>query len=80
MKNSSFFKWNLKDFIKGLLVAIITTVIGGLYTSLNSGSIPLTWAEWWPILQPGILAGLAYLTKNLLTNSDDKFLKKENQA
>lgn len=79
MKNSSLFSFNVRDLVKGFLMAIIGVVITGLYTSVQAGSFPLTWIEWAPIVKVGLGAGLAYILKNFFTNSDDKFLIKENK-
>jgi hypothetical protein len=44
---------------------------------VNSGTFPSTWNDLKPIVLAAISAGLAYILKNWLTNSDDQFLKKE---
>ena len=76
MKNANFFSLKAKDFIKGFILAVLSVVAMGVMTSLNSGALP-TMAELKPLLITGISAGLAYLVKNLLTNSEDKFMKGE---
>jgi hypothetical protein len=48
-----------------------------LITVLNTGIFPTTLEQWKPILLAGLTACLAYLLKNWLTNSDNKFLIKE---
>jgi len=75
---SSFFNLNLIDLAKGFVMAILGTVISGLYTIINSGGkIPQTWPEWQTLLMVGLSAGLAYLVKNLFTNSKNELLAKE---
>ena len=73
-----FLQLSGQDFIKGFIMAVLTVVVSGLYTSLSATPPHLpTWAELQTIGLMGLAAGLAYLTKNWLTNSNDEFLKKE---
>ena len=72
--NSSLFTLNSKDWIKGLVVAILTAVITVVYSTIQTGTLVLDWKA---ISIAGISAALAYITKNLLTNSSDQFLTKE---
>jgi hypothetical protein len=72
--NSSLFTLNSKDWIKGLVVAVLTAVITVVYSTIQTGTLVLDWKS---ISIAGISAALAYITKNLLTNSSDQFLTKE---
>jgi bacteriorhodopsin len=72
--NSSIFTLNKADFIKGLIIAVITAVITLLYNTLQTGSLTFDWKA---ISTAAASAALAYIMKNLLTNSSDEFLKKE---
>lgn len=72
--NSSLFTLNSKDWIKGLVVAVLTAVITVVYSTIQTGTLVLDWKA---ISIAGISAALAYITKNLLTNSNDQFLTKE---
>lgn len=72
--NSSLFTLNSKDWIKGLVVAVLTAVITVVYSTIQTGTLVLDWKA---ISIAGISAALAYITKNLLTNSSDQFLTKE---
>jgi len=72
--NSSIFTLNKADFIKGLIIAIITAVITLLYNTVQTGSLTFDWKA---ISTAAASAALAYIMKNLLTNSSDEFLKKE---
>lgn len=65
------------DLLKGFITAMITVIVTSLYSSIQSGTIPTDWLFWKTQLMLGLGAGLSYLIKNFLTNSDDKFLKKE---
>jgi len=75
---SKFFRLNSRDFIKGLIVTIICTLITGLYQLLASGFI-LNWITLKPVVIAAVGAGVSYLTKNLLTNSDGDFMSWDKQ-
>lgn len=77
MKATGLFSLGMKDVIKGFLVTILTSVLSSVVAILNAGTIPTDLASWKPTLIAGISAGLAYIAKNFLTNSNDEFLKKE---
>ena len=73
---SKLFWLNVKDFIKGAVVAILT----GLFTYLGNELTVNADVNKDLFLRCGIAALAAfigYLIKNLLTNSKDQFLKKE---
>lgn len=77
MKKSNLGNLGSSDFIKGLITAVLTAFCTSLLQVLNNGGLP-TAAD---LKFSGIAATaafLGYLLKNLGTNSDDKFLKKEN--
>jgi hypothetical protein len=76
MKQSSFLSLNTKDFIKGLLLAVLTTVITIVYNSLQAGDLTFDWKS---IGTTALTTALAYIMKNLLTNSNDQFLGKESK-
>lgn len=72
---SDFLKLNLNDLLRGILVAVITALIAYLYGSFEAGTLEqLNWKE---MLLAGAGAGIAYLAKNLLTNSDGEIMKSE---
>ena len=75
---SSFLKLNLFDVAKGFLVAALTVILAGVYTSLQSGVFP-TVANLEHLGITGLTAGLAYLLKNFLTNSNGTPLATENK-
>lgn len=71
--NSKFFTINWRDFIKGLIVAVVTAVLTGLYNIISAGgSITVK-----SVVVPAVLALIAYLLKNLFTNSEEKILAPE---
>ena len=74
--SSKLLRLNRKDFIKGLWVTIICALITGVYQVIASG-FPITWITLKPVIIAAIGAGVSYLTKNLLTNSDGEFLLSE---
>lgn len=59
-------KWtiDLKDFLKGLLVAVISSPITIITTSLDAGSLTFDWKK---IAIVAVSSGLAYIVKNWLT-------------
>ncbi len=73
------FSINLRDVTKGLITAIISSILTGIYTSIasNPPKFPSTLDDWKPILLVGLGAGISYILKNLFTNSNDQFMKKE---
>lgn len=71
MNNSSFGKLNLRDLLNGFIVAFLTASLTGLITILDSGVLP-TLAELKAAGLAGLVASLAYLLKNLVTNSSGK--------
>jgi hypothetical protein len=71
---SSLFTLNKADFVKGLVIAVLTAVITAVYTTVQTGILTFDWKS---ISIAALSAALAYITKNLLTNSNDEFLKKD---
>lgn len=66
--NSKFLSLNLADLGKGLLVAVLTVVLTGASSLI--GAVPGeygTGSEWGLVLHSGVVAGLAYLVKNLFS-------------
>lgn len=65
----------LSDLGKGLITAVLTTLLTGAYALIESGSF--TWVTFKPYVVASIGSGIAYILKNFLSNSEGKFLKKE---
>jgi hypothetical protein len=78
MKNSKFLTLGMNDFIKGILMAIGTAILTAIYPIIQSGVLP-TWPELKVILLSGLAAGITYLLKNLLTNSNGNLAKLESK-
>jgi uncharacterized membrane protein YvlD (DUF360 family) len=72
--NSPFLNLNTKDFLKGLFIAVVTAVITILYTSIQNNVFTFDWKN---IGMVALSAALAYIMKNLLTNSKNELLKQE---
>lgn len=72
---SNFLSLDLKDLIKGFIMAIIGALVAAAYQAIQNNALEWTWVFWQPIVYLSIGAGLSYLLKNLFTNSDDKFAK-----
>lgn len=77
MNKSPLLTLNWRDAIRGTLLAAITMIIGIVYKMIEAGAFPADWDTWNGILISSAGAGLSYLLKNFMTNSDDKVLKKE---
>jgi hypothetical protein len=73
MQNSGLFKINVWDLTKGLIVAILASVLVLVKDTLSGGSLNFDWAS---IAQSGLLSAVAYLLKNLFTNQNGELLKK----
>lgn len=77
MKRSKFFNLNWADLGKGLLIAFLTALLGGLLELLQAGELPTTWVAFQPILELSLAAAVSYLLKNLFTNSQGEIAKGE---
>jgi len=64
--NSKLFSLTSQDFFKGLIVAVIGSVLAIIETSLQSGNLKFDWKA---ISTTALLSGISYLTKNFFTNS-----------
>jgi hypothetical protein len=68
--------WSLctSDFIKGLVLTVLTAVLTIIYDSVQQGSLNFNWRM---IATTAITAGAAYLLKNLATGTGGKLLSNE---
>ncbi len=71
---STILKLNVQDLVKGLIVTVLTSVLTIAYNTVSAGSLTFDWKA---IGLTALTSGLAYLMKNLLTNSEGEFLGKE---
>jgi len=65
---SKFLKLGKSDFVKGLIVTALGAALGVITPAVTAGTL-LNIAVLQGAGQAGLVAGLAYLTKNLFTNS-----------
>lgn len=79
--NSLFGKLNSADFLKGLVITVLTSVLTGVITALNgyltTGAALPDLKGWETIGLAGVSAGVAYLLKNIGTNSEGQLFTKE---
>jgi O-antigen ligase len=71
---STFLNLNIEDLAKGLILTVLTSVVTIVYNTVSAGSLTF---DWQAIGLTALTSGLAYLMKNLLTNSKGEFLCKE---
>lgn len=71
---STFLNLNIQDLAKGLILTVLTSVVTIVYNTVSAGSLTF---DWQAIGLTALTSGLAYLMKNLLTNSKGEFLGKE---
>jgi len=67
MKQSEYFSLNLRDFLRGLLMAVLTPAITLIVNSLEKGEFTLNWHL---VLLSAVGGASAYLLKNLATRPD----------
>lgn len=75
---SKFLRLNSRDFVKGLIVTTICTLITGVYQLMTSG-FEFNWITLKPVVIAAVGSGISYLTKNLLTNSNGNFMTWDEQ-
>jgi hypothetical protein len=80
MERSRFLNINWGDLGKGLLIAFLTALLGGVLELLQSGELPVTWAMWAPIFELSLAAAVSYLLKNMFTNSEGEIMRSELSA
>ena len=72
--NSPFLNINFNDLGKGLILAVLTSVLTVIYTTVQAGSLTFNWSL---IATTALTSALSYLLKNLLTNSEGQTFKKD---
>lgn len=65
---SVLFKLDFKDLAKGLVVAMLSAVLTGLYQALNAQAV----IDLKQLLIIGATAGLGYIIKNFFTDENNK--------
>jgi uncharacterized membrane protein YfcA len=76
MKKSKFFTLSKRDFFRGLIVAVLTA-IGSYLSAQITASVWVDEQLFKRVALTGVVALIAYLLKNLFTNSNDDFLTNE---
>lgn len=66
------FNLNLSDWVRGLIVAVVTGPITILLDSLNEGSLTFDWKK---IGTVALAAGLSYVVKNWLLTPNEITIK-----
>jgi hypothetical protein len=83
MKTAKFLSIKQKDFIKALWMFIISSAISivgdAIMQLISMGVYSLSEIHWREIGLTILVSVLSYLKKNLLTNSNDEFLKKDDK-
>ena len=73
---SKFLTLDTKDAVNGFVVAFLSAALTAVLATLDSGTLP-TLAELKSAGIIGLTAGLSYLIKNVLTNSNGELVKAE---
>lgn len=65
--------WNIKmsDWMRGLVIAILTTPLTIIYDSVSIGVLTFDWKK---IIATAIAGGIAYILKNVLTGQQGNML------
>lgn len=74
MNISKMFKLNWADLQKGLTVAILAVVLGGLQQAVTAHGLDFTSYDWGGMFDLAWKATGVYLTKNLLSDSSGRVL------
>lgn len=75
MKTSGFLRLDLKDVLKGIIVTVVAAVL----TAINNALIQNVPLDWKMIGIVALTTAISYLLKNLFTNNQDQFIKKNPQ-
>jgi hypothetical protein len=71
---SSYLNLNITDVVKGVIVAVIASVLTGVEQIIQTGLLP-NLAQLKTIGLAAVIAGVSYLLKNLFTNVQGQLLK-----
>jgi len=69
---SKLFTLDIQDILNGLLMAVISSVVGVLLESLKSGSFVFNWET---IGGAALGGGFAYIKKNFISNDNGQILR-----
>ena len=68
---SKLWSFQLNDFWKGLVIAVLMAVLTVVYETLQKGTLNINWNT---VLIAGIGAGVSYLLKNFATGKGGRML------
>jgi len=74
MNTSDLFNLNWSDVAKGLVVAVFAAVITYLAALVQVPGFDLTTINWQGVLSVAVIAGISYLGKNFVSDSNGKVL------
>ncbi len=84
MKTTTFFKLGWSDLLKALIMLVLSTLISligdAVLQAVNDQTYSLSAIHWREIGFTILVTVIAYLKKNLFTNSDGDFGKKEDDT
>lgn len=69
---SALFKLNLTDAVRAVAVVVLAAVFGSLQQALSTHGLDVMSYDWASILDVAVTAGVAYLSKNILTAENGK--------
>lgn len=73
-KDSGIYKLQWKDLLKGFILAVLTSVVTIITTTIEAGSLTFDW----PLIgKTALLAAIAYVVKNFLTSNTGDFMGKD---
>lgn len=67
-------KLNSQDFIKGLVVTVISAVLTAFMGILNAPEFSFSSIDWNDVVKVAISSGIAYLIKNFASDSEGRVL------
>lgn len=72
--NSAFLKLSSNDFVKGAVVAVIAAVFATLAQWFNAPGFGFASFQWDELGKVAVMAFIAYMSKNLGSSDNGKFL------
>lgn len=71
---SKLFSLTSNDFVKGLVLAVITVVLGAIQQGLTAHGVDFASYNWGAIGDMALSAGIAYLIKNYFSNANGQIV------
>ena len=71
---SNLFRLDSKDWIKGLVVAVLVAIVGAVQQMLQGHGLDFALYDWAGIMDIALKAGAGYLMKNFLTDDTGKIV------